>query len=64
MHKYSVCFVPDPGQFCVGLTSAVREGHGRFDDVMENYVTYQNFVQEKYLEVSRTMGSSGMRNKR
>ena len=46
-HKNSVCFVPDPAQFCEGLTFTVREGHGKFEDVMENYMAYQSFVQEK-----------------
>ena len=46
-HKYSVCFVPDPGQFCVGQTSVPREGHTTFEHVMENYKKYQNFAQEK-----------------
>ena len=46
-HKYSVCFVPDPGQFCVGQTSIPREGHTTFEHVTENYENYKTFVQEK-----------------
>ena len=46
-HKYSVCFVPDPGQFCVGQTFIPREDHTTFEHVTEKYKNYQNFVQEK-----------------
>ena len=46
-HKYSVCFVPDPGQFCVFQTSSPRNGHPKFERNMENVKNYQNFVQEK-----------------
>ena len=63
-HRYSVCFVPDPGQFCVGHASMTREGHTRFEHVTENYKNYQNFVQEKYLKASRTMALSGLLNTR
>lgn len=46
-HKYSVCFMTHPEQFCVPNTSTPREGHTQFEQKTENFVAYQNFVQQK-----------------
>ena len=45
-HKYSVCFLSNPEQFCLANTSTPREGHTQFEYVEENYKEYQNFVQQ------------------
>ena len=44
-HKYSVCFISDPSQFCLTNTFNPRENHPRFKDTEENYKQHQDFVQ-------------------
>ena len=45
-HKYGVCFISGPAQFCLTNTLNPREDHPRFEDTEENYKQHQTFVQD------------------
>ena len=55
-HKYGVCFISDPAQFCATNTLNPVKEHPRFKDYPENYKQHQDFVQQKIFGGTETNG--------